>query len=368
MITMEGQYNRALVYTDTLDSGAEGLLRALCASPLSEGSAIRIMPDVHAGQGCAVGTTMTLRDRVAPGLVGTDIGCGMTVLKVSAKRMELQRLDKLVHTKIPSGRSIRDSAHRFASRTELDRLHCQRHIQRDKALRSIGTLGGGNHFIELDRGEDGGFWLIIHSGSRHLGVEAAAFYQGEAFRQSPPGTPYELAYAGGELMDHYLHDMKLIQDFAGWNRQAIADELVKGMKLDVVDSFSTVHNYIDPDTMILRKGAVSARAGERLIIPLNMRDGCLLCLGKGNPDWNESAPHGAGRRMSRADAKRSFTLSQYKKEMHGIYSTSVSRETLDESPMAYKPMEAILSQIAPTAQVLERIRPVYSFKAGEAWA
>lgn len=365
MITIENKYSTAVVYADALDPGAEGLIRALCGSPVSKGSTIRIMPDVHAGKGCAVGTTMTIPDCVAPGLVGVDIGCGMTVLKFRAKRLELQKLDKLIHEKVPAGRAIRSTPHRFAAQTELEELRCLRHVQRDKALCAIGTLGGGNHFIELDQGGDGAYWLIIHSGSRRLGVEVASYYQNEAFRQCPEDTPFELAYATGDLLTDYLHDMRITQEFADLNRRAIADEIVKGMKLDVADAFSTIHNYIDTDAMILRKGAVSAKAGERLIIPMNMRDGCLLCVGKGNLDWNCSAPHGAGRLMSRAASRQSFTLSQYKKAMQGIYTTSVSRETLDESPMAYKPMGTILRQIGPTVDVVEHIRPVYNFKAGD---
>lgn len=365
MLTIQNQYNTAIIYADSLDTGAEGLIRALCGSPISKESCIRIMPDVHAGKGCAVGTTMTIRECVAPGLVGVDIGCGMTVLRIKAKRLELQKLDKLVHERIPAGRAIRTVQHRFAEQTELEQLRCLRHVQRNKALRSIGTLGGGNHFIELDKSDDGAFWLIIHSGSRHLGVEVASYYQNEAFRQCPEGTPYELAYAAGNLMTDYLHDMNIVQAFANLNRQAIADEIVKGMKLDVEDAFSSVHNYIDTERMILRKGAVSAQTGERLIIPMNMRDGCLLCVGKGNPDWNFSAPHGAGRLMSRSETRQVFTLSQYKKEMKGIYSTSIGRDTLDESPMAYKSMETIVSQIEPTVDIVEHIRPVYNFKAGE---
>ena len=365
MITIAGQYNTAFVYADCLDPGAEGLLKALCNSPVSEGSRIRIMPDVHPGKGCAVGTTMTVTDKVAPGLVGVDIGCGMEVFRVSGKRLELQKLDKLIHEKIPSGRKIRNTPHRFADQVDLNALRCVRHVQQEKAQCSIGTLGGGNHFIEVDKGVDGACWLIIHSGSRRLGLEVASWYQDEAFRQCPAGTPYELAWASGELMEDYLHDMAIVQSFAALNRQAIADEIIRGMKLDVVETFSTVHNYIDLDTMILRKGAVSAQAGEKLIIPMNMRDGCLICRGKGNEEWNFSAPHGAGRLMNRAAVKQTFTLSQYKKEMQSIYSTSISRETLDESPMAYKPMDAILSQIEPTVDVLEQLKPIYNFKAGE---
>ena len=365
MITVTNAYNAALVYADRLDPSAEGLLKALCGSPASEGSRIRVMPDVHPGKGCAVGTTMTVADRVVPSLVGVDIGCGMEVFQVSGKRLELQKLDKPIREKIPSGRKIRSTPHRFAEQAELDALGCVRHVQQEKALCSIGTLGGGNHFIEVDRGANGAYWLIIHSGSRHLGLEVASWYQSEAFRRCPDGTPYELAWASGELLESYLHDMDIVQRFAALNRQAIADEILRSMKLEAVEAFRTVHNYIDLETMILRKGAVSARAGERLIIPMNMRDGCLLCVGKGSEDWNFSAPHGAGRLMSRAEVRQNFTLSQYKKAMQGIYSTSVSRETLDESPMAYKPMAAILSQIGPTVEVLERLAPVYNFKAGE---
>ena len=219
---------------------------------------------------------------------------------------------------------------------------------------------------ELDRGEDGAYWLVIHSGSRRLGAEIAGYYQERAFRETTPeGVPYEFAVATGALMEDYLHDMRVACEFAALNRRTIADEIVHGMKWDVADSFSTVHNYVDTENMVLRKGAVSAKAGERLIIPMNMRDGCLLCVGKGNEDWNRSAPHGAGRLMSRTDARQSFTLSQFKREMAGIYSTSISRDTLDESPMAYKPMDSILAQLATTTEVTEIIKPVYSFKAVE---
>lgn len=365
MITIQNSINSAIVYADTIDTGAEGLIRALCGSPISKDTKIRIMPDVHSGKGCAVGTTMTITDCIAPGLVGVDIGCGMTVLKVSGKKPEMQKLDKVVRESIPAGRNIRQKAHRFSNQVALEELHCFRHIQSDKALRSIGTLGGGNHFIELDRSEDGSYWLIIHSGSRHLGAEVAGHYQKAVFDSCADGTPYELAYATGDLMASYLRDMKITQDYAELNRQAIAADIVKGMKWSVEDSFSTIHNYIDTDAMILRKGAISAKGGERVIIPMNMRDGCLLCIGKGNEDWNYSAPHGAGRLMSRAETKQSFTLSQFKKEMKGIYTTSVSHDTLDESPMAYKPMDAILAQIGPTVDVVERILPVYNFKTGE---
>lgn len=323
------------------------------------------MPDVHAGKGCAIGTTMTISDKVPVGLVGGDIGCGVTAYKVDGRRLELQKLDKLIRETIPSGREIRAVPHRLAQQAELERLRCLRHVQREKALRSIGTLGGGNHFIEVDRSEDGALWLVIHSGSRHLGTEVAAWYQKEAFSQCSPGTPYELAYAKGELMADYLCDMKIAQIFGEINRFAIADTIIRGIKWSITEVISTTHNYIDTERMILRKGAVSAQEGERLILPMNMRDGCLLCIGKGNPEWNYSAPHGAGRAMSRAETRLSFTLSQYKREMNGIYSSSVNRDTLDECPMAYKSMEEITAQIAPAVDIVERLRPIYNFKAGE---
>lgn len=365
MIEINGTCNSAIVYADAVDSGAEGLIKAFCNSPVSDGSKIRIMPDVHAGKGCVVGTTMTITDKIAPGLIGVDIGCGMSAVKVSGKRIEMQKLDKLIHEKIPAGRNIRSSAHRFAGNIDLDHLYCSRHIQKDKVYCSVGTLGGGNHFVEIDRGEDGAYWLVIHSGSRRLGAEVASYYHDAAFKAGMGDVPYELAYATGDLMNAYLHDLVIAQEFARLNRQAMIDEICKGMKLSVVDSFECVHNYFDEDARILRKGAISAKSGEVVIIPMNMRDGCLIGTGKGNPEWNCSAPHGAGRLLNRQEARSSFTLSQYKKEMQGIYSTSISRDTLDESPMAYKPMDAILSQIGETVDVTERITPVYNFKAGD---
>lgn len=365
MILIEKDYGSAIIYANEIDSGSEGLITALCNNPISENSIIRIMPDVHAGKGCAVGTTMTIVDKVAPGLVGVDIGCGILAMKIRAKKFELQKLDKLIYERIPSGRNIRKEPHSFADKIDLTQLRCFNHIMYNKALCSIGTLGGGNHFIEVDKDSEGSYWLIIHSGSRHLGVEVASYYHDRAFENCPEGTPYELAYAMGGLMDNYLYDMKIVQEFAELNRRAIANEIIKGMKVDVEETISTVHNYIDLDSKILRKGAVSAKLGEKLIIPLNMRDGCLLCIGKGNYTWNFSAPHGAGRLMNRKDAKESFTVSQYKKEMKGIYSTSINKNTLDESPMAYKPMESIINIIGETVDIIERTHPIYNFKSSE---
>lgn len=363
MIKIKGNFAEAIICADALDSGSEGLIKALCNSIIAENSKIRIMPDVHPGKGCAVGMTMTVESKVAPGLVGVDIGCGMKVVKVKPKRLELQQLDKIVQSKIPSGMNIRRTPHRFAENAELNKLKCAKHIRIDRSLLGIGTLGGGNHFIELDK-SDSGYYLVIHSGSRHLGVEVERYYHEIAYERTKDDVPYEFAYLEGELFEDYLFDMKIVQNFASLNRQAMAADIIKGMKFTEIESFSTIHNYIDTDNKILRKGAISARDGEKIIIPLNMRDGCLICEGKGNADWNFSAPHGAGRAYNRADTVNSFTLSQYKKETKGIYSTSISRETLDECPMAYKNSQNIIDAIELTAEIIERLTPLYNYKAG----
>ena len=400
MLEVSGKYNQAKIFTDVVDQASIAQVIELCNQEFTAGSRIRLMPDVHAGAGCTVGTTMTITDRVVPNLVGVDIGCGMETARLREDHLELQKLDKLIREKIPSGFAVRSAAHRYADQIDLEELCCFRHIQMLRAEKSIGTLGGGNHFIEVDRDEEGQLYVVIHSGSRRLGLEVAKYYQEEGYKvlnqtdqasldrliaemraagrqkdiqkelkrrksQKLTRIPRPLAYVAGELFDQYIHDMKLVQHFARLNRQAMLDEIVKGMKLHVEEQFTTVHNYIDTDAMILRKGAVSARAGERLLIPINMRDGSLLCVGKGNEDWNCSAPHGAGRLMSRGEAKQSFTVSEFKKQMEGIYSTSVGRSTLDECPMAYKGMADILDNIGPTAEVVKVIQPIYNFKAGE---
>ena len=400
MIEIRGKYNEARIFTDVADSASIAQVQQLCDQEFAAGSRIRIMPDIHAGAGCTIGTTMTITDKVVPNLVGVDIGCGMETIRIREKRLELQKLDRLIREKIPSRFSIREKAHRYFSQINLNELCCARHADLLRAEKSIGTLGGGNHFIEADRDDEGNLYIVVHSGSRHLGVEVAGYYQEAGYRmlnraddasaealiarmkaegrrkeiqkelkklknQKRTSIPKALAYVSGELFEQYIHDMKIVQHFAMLNRQAMMDEIVGGMKLHVEEQFATIHNYIDTDAMILRKGAVSARAGERLLIPINMRDGSLLCVGRGNEDWNCSAPHGAGRLMSRADARQSFTVSEFKKQMAGIYTTSVSRATLDECPMAYKGMQDILDNIGPTAEVVKIIRPIYNFKAGD---
>lgn len=399
MINLNGKYNSAEVFTENIDNQAIAQIIALCSQPFSAGSKIRIMPDVHAGSGCTIGTTMTITDKVVPNLVGVDIGCGMETAVLKEKHIELQKMDKLIYEKIPSGFEIRQKPHRFAEKIDLSELYCIEHINPVRAELSIGTLGGGNHFIEADKGSDGKIYIVIHSGSRHLGVEVAKYYQNEAYRRLNKSSakevqelidrlkaegrerqiqqelkklantkrtdvPKHLAYTEGELFSHYIHDMKFVQKFAEINRQAMMTEIIKGMGLHITESFTTIHNYIDTDSMILRKGAVSAQKGERLLIPVNMRDGSLLCTGKGNADWNYSAPHGAGRLMSRSEAKESFTVSEYKKQMKGIYTTSVNSGTLDECPMAYKSIEDIVNNIGDTVEINDIIKPIYNFKAG----
>ncbi len=402
MQLVEGKYNQAKVFTDVVEEGALKQIQMLCDQEFTKDSKIRIMPDVHAGAGCTIGTTMTIKDMVVPNLVGVDIGCGMETIQIKNKHIELEKLDKLIYEKIPSGYMIRETPHRFNEEIDLTKLRCLKEgkINLNHAERSLGTLGGGNHFIEADKDEEGKIYLVIHSGSRHLGLEVAEFYQEQAFKalngttkkdidalitsykeqgrekeiqkaiselksQIKTTIPKILAYVSGSLLEDYIYDMRLIQQFAVWNRKAMMNEIIKGMKLKIEEEFTTIHNYIDLETMILRKGAVSAKEGEKLLIPINMRDGSLICIGKGNPDWNYSAPHGAGRLMSRKEAKNSFTVSEFKKQMKGIYTTSVNAETLDECPMAYKNMEDIIKNIEPTAEIINIIKPIYNFKAGE---
>lgn len=400
MIELTGRYNSAKIFTDTADETSLSQVLLLLNQEFAAGSRIRMMPDIHAGAGCTIGTTMTVTDKIVPNLVGVDIGCGMETAVVREKHLELQKLDKLIYEKIPSGFQIREKTHPYFEELDLEQLYCSNRVNLARAEKSLGTLGGGNHFIEVDKDDEGNLYLVVHSGSRHLGVEVAGYYQEEGYRalngtakkdiekliadlkaqgrdkeiqkriEALKGTvrtdiPKTLAYVSGELFDQYIHDMKIVQQYAQLNRKAMVDVILKGMKLHVTEQFTTIHNYIDTDAMILRKGAVSAKKGEKLLIPINMRDGSLVCIGKGNDDWNQSAPHGAGRLMSRAMAKQSFTVSAFQKQMEGIYSTSVNKETLDECPMAYKGMDDIMKNITDTAEILKIIRPIYNFKAGE---
>ncbi len=367
MIELAGEYGTAKVFTDTAENSAIAQIINLLNQPFAGGSSIRVMPDMHAGAGCTIGTTMTITDKVVPNLVGVDIGCGMETVLLDEKRVELSKLDRAVHARIPAGFATREKPHAAAGEIDLKTLRCAPAVNLQRAELSLGTLGGGNHFIELDKDDDGRLYLVIHSGSRHLGKQVAEHYQQAAAKDLKGKVKIDrtLAYCEGRLMDDYLHDMAIVQRYALLNRRAIADDIIGQMKWSVDDRFSTIHNYIDMNLMILRKGAISAQRGERVLIPINMRDGSLLCTGLGNPDWNFSAPHGAGRLMSRSQAKNSITLSQYEKSMEGIYSSTVNRSTLDESPFAYKSMEEIIANIGETAEIAKVIRPVYNFKAAE---
>lgn len=369
MITLDCKYNQIKVFTDMLESSAESQLRAMCEQPFMANNKIRVMPDVHAGVGCTIGTTMTIGNYVVPNMVGVDIGCGMLTVKLAEKRLNLPELDSFIRQNIPSGREVRERPHRSHGRIDLEELLCYNKVDTRRAKESLGTLGGGNHFIEIDKDDEDNLYLVIHTGSRNLGLQVAQFYQKKAYEavggRKQSEIPYELAPLSGQDMVDYLHDMAVMQRYAALNREIIKEEILKGLKVHEAESFSTIHNYIDIDAMILRKGAVSAKAGERLLIPINMRDGSLICTGLGNEDWNCSAPHGAGRLFSRTEAENRFSVSEFRKQMEGIFTTSVSQDTLDEAPMAYKPMEHILQHIKDTATVDRIIRPIYNFKASE---
>lgn len=400
MIEVKGKYNTAKIFTDVVDEKSIDQVKQLCDQEFVTGSKIRMMPDIHAGAGCTIGTTMTVSDRVCPNLVGVDIGCGMHVTKLGVKEsdVDLEKLDKVIRECIPAGFNIRDREHEYIRNTRLGELDCYFDVDTARARRSLGTLGGGNHFIEVDKDDDGYLYLVIHSGSRHLGVEVATYYQDWAYDSARQNfknereyliddlkaagrekeisaelakmkfdIPKELCLVGGRLFYSYLHDMEIVQEYAKWNRIAMTDTIREKMDLEfyTIDEFETVHNYIDTDNMILRKGAVSAQKGERLLIPINMRDGSLICVGKGNPDWNFSAPHGAGRLFGRMAATKRFSVEEYREAMSGIYTTSVGIDTLDECPMAYKSMDDIVSNIGDTVEIEKVIKPIYNFKASD---
>jgi len=400
MKEIEGKFSNALIYTDVVDEKSMEQVKLLCDQPFTEGAQIRMMPDIHAGAGCTIGTTMTITDKIVPNLVGVDIGCGMFAMQLEETSIDYAKLDETIRACIPCGREVRETNHEYLSQVPLEELRCLRSVNRIRAERSIGTLGGGNHFIEVDRDENNKLWLVIHSGSRYLGLQVANLYQEQAWnalngvsvrdlremidRMKANGErkkiqktiekmrkrvistiPRDLAYLQGEDFDDYLHDMEIVQKYAVKNREAMADVIVREMHLNIADSFTTIHNYIDIPNRILRKGAVSAKLGETLLIPINMRDGSLICRGKGNDAWNQSAPHGAGRLFSRTQAKQTFTVDEFASSMAGIFTTSVCADTLDEAPMVYKRMEDIVDNIEPTVEVMQVIKPEYNFKAAE---
>ena len=393
------------IYADEVDELAQKQIAKLLAQPAFAEAKVRIMPDVHAGKGCVIGFTADLGDKVIPNIVGVDIGCGMLTVNLGKQKPDFAALDEIMHHHIPSGMEVYSEP--VAPFDALDALHCLPLLERVKRLLcSLGSLGGGNHFVEVDADTQGNYYLVIHSGSRNLGKQVCEIYQQEAINHhagrsdraeleaaliaelkaqgrqreiaaaikalraawnaAQPDIPADLCYLEDEARARYLHDMRICQQFALRNREAMADIIVRRLGLEVQDMFHTTHNYIDHDSNIVRKGAISARAGEKLLIPINMRDGCIFGTGKGNDDWNQSAPHGAGRLMSRSQAFRQLSLEDFQKQMKGVYTTSVTARTLDESPMAYKGMEAILRHIGPTVDVVDIFKPLYNFKAEEA--
>ena len=400
MIEITGKYNTAKVYTDNVEEAAYKQILNLMNQKFAEGSQFAIMPDCHAGVGCVIGLTMKIVDKVVPNLVGVDIGCSMLVLKVDKSfHFDLKQMDKIMHRDIPSGMNHRTTKHRFADKVNLEDMVAP--VNAEKLRLSIGTLGGGNHFTEINEDDEGNHYIVIHSGSRHLGIEVCKFHQNRAIeyhrnnknteielieklkregreseiekvlkenKERTPSIPNELAYLEGSLMEDYLHDMKIAQDFAIWNREAMMQTIVEGLgikKHHILDKFLTMHNYIDLDNMILRKGSISLQKDEVALIPMNMRDGSLIVRGKGNPEWNFSGPHGAGRLMSRSKAKETLKMEDFKASMEGIYTTCVGTSTIDESPMAYKPMDEIIENIQDTADIVKIIKPIYNFKAAE---
>ena len=380
MEIIKGAFSEAHVFTtnntDTaLDQYARAQLQMICDNESSKGCLIRVMPDVHPGKVGTIGLTMTIGDRIMPNLIGIDIGCGMALGKIKGKKIEGQKLDTVIRDCVPSGFNIRRKPHRFADDFNFSDLCCSSHIRTDKARLSLGTLGGGNHFIEVDKDTDNDFYIVIHTGSRHLGKEVTEYYLNEgqkALKSKGIDVPYELTWLDGELKYSYLHDMQIVQDFASLNRQIILDELAKGMKWKVLESYECIHNYVDAsaetlalfNSPIMRKGAISAKKEEKVIIPVNMRDGIILGTGLGNKDWNCSAPHGSGRIMKREDVKSSFTVSSFKSEMKGIYSSCIGKDTLDEAPFAYRPVTDITDVISDTVKIDKIIKPVYNYKAG----
>lgn len=402
MLEIKGKINTAICYAKVIDEGAIEQIQRMCDYHLTEGSRVRIMPDVHAGKGCTIGTTMTVVDKVCPNIVGVDIGCGMYTVKLADKELDFEKIDEVCHF-IPSGMNVWDGR---KERFDLINLRCYRSLKNARRLeRSLGTLGGGNHFIEVDKASDGIFYLVIHSGSRNLGKQVAEIYQklavelhaGKAdyyikrdeiirtykeagrrteiqkalkelekeYTSRTPDVPEDLCWLYGTFLEDYLHDVEICQQFAKRSREKMAEIILERTGMNAVETFHTIHNYIDTKEMILRKGAIAAHEGEKVLIPINMRDGSIIAAGKGNKEWNYSAPHGAGRVMSRSMAKQTVNMEEYKAAMEGIYTTSVNESTLDEAPMVYKSLEDIIDVIHESVDILDVIKPVFNFKAAD---
>lgn len=396
MFDLNGKYASARIFTDNIENEAISQIYELCNQEFVDGCKVRIMPDVHAGKGCTIGTTMEIKDKVVPNLVGVDISCGILCIKLKEKEIDFQKLDGIIRKYVPSGMNVREKAIDSSEirKIGLQKLKCINNINMDRAEKSLGSLGNGNHFCEIDVDEEKNLYLVIHSGSRYLGKQVAEYYQKIATNDltnntkekialieklknegrekeiecalkvfDKPKIPSHLAYLEGIHLKNYLYDVGIIQKYAHINRKTMANEIITRMGLTVEEEFTTCHNYIDLDHMILRKGAISAQKGEKLIIPINMKDGAIIGIGKGNPDWNYSAPHGAGRIMSRSKAKELVSLEEFEKSMSGVWTTSVCQSTIDESPMVYKPIEEIVENIKDTVTIERIIKPVYNFKA-----
>ena len=398
MEIIQGKFTDAVSFAKNIDDSAREQIQRMCDNEFTQGSKIRIMPDVHAGMGCTIGTTMTITDKIVPNIVGVDIGCGMYAVRLADKDIDFEKFDEACHY-VPSGLNVWN---RQQEKFNLQDLHCYKRLKNLSWVENgLGTLGGGNHFIEIDRASDGTNYLVIHTGSRNLGKQVAEIYQSLAVdlnagnaadqrkalikkykaagrskeiqtalqnladNRRKTSIPADLCYVFGKYFVHYLEDMKICQQFARKNRELIARILTGRAGLKIVEAFHTTHNYINDEEMIIRKGAIAAHKNERVLIPINMRDGSIIAIGKGNPDWNFSAPHGAGRLMSRTQAKNSLSMSDFKSSMAGIYTTSINESTLDESPMAYKSINDIIDVIRDTVEIVEIIKPVFNFKASE---
>ena len=400
-LEIKGKAATAIAYAKVIEDEAVEQIRRMCDYEFAEGAKIRIMPDVHWGKGCTIGTTMTIQDKAVPNIVGVDIGCGMYTVNLGKGDIDMKAFDDACH-KVPSGKHVWEGRKEHFNLLELE---CYRMLRDAKRIgRSIGTLGGGNHFIEIDRAADGTNYLVIHTGSRSLGTQVAEIYQSLAidlahgkaalfaardemirrykaegrraelqeaikelhrsFRPTKMSVPPDLAFLFGKYLDDYLHDIEICQNFARRNREVIARVLLERTGLTAGEAFHTIHNYIDVEERILRKGAIAAHAGERVLIPINMRDGSILAVGRGDPDWNWSAPHGAGRLMSRTAAKENLSMEEFRKTMADVYTTAVNENTLDEAPMAYKSLTDIIDVIEDSVDVIEVLKPIYNFKAG----